>query len=563
MFSDVVSVQELLAVEPLTDFKIWGGWHGRHNSVRQISSCLPLKGTTPDTLLVLNLRGLSFREMLDSIQRALETPPAGIFLLGTFEAPDQEIAATLARSTVPIIGLRNIDDIEVIKEARRLVENLKLSGCFLKFVVSSNHFFVNLLNNKGTGALLNYLEGILDNPVIITNSLFEPLALPDFQPQAPDEWKSRLKLIRKHYYSSVSSGKSAGNCLPGLDLHRISVKIADEDTVRNYYLTNLKTGSANYGFLIVEERFTQLNELSLAQFQKAALPLVSELIKAKEIMETTKKYKQNFIYDLIFNNFESYSTVVNLGKIWGWNLLKPHHLLIMDFQCPASKDAQDVQEHLQFIVNKVTNSFSPKSIITEMEEKLVIIIPDPGEKDRRERKKYIKAIAQTLKEKIAAEFPEIPVSFGIGKFYPSTSELCRSYQEAKTALELGKFTEKNAGITHFEDLGIMRLLASIRYEQLNDFCQEYLAELIAFDEKNKTNLLETVQTYFAENGDQKKIAGKLFIHANTLRYRLNKIQELLDIDLQNWDDFLNLYVALKINAMQLAVADDRKIPASS
>lgn len=556
MDSKKVSVLELLAVEPLTGFKILGGWSGKYNIIGEITPTIPDAQNSGDKLLVLNCRSLTTQVIVEILAQAIEKPVAGVFLIGTPEPYlSTELCNAATEAQIPVIYLQALNDTVIIEKTYQAVQRLKEIGVFLNFVQSANSYLINLLNEKGMAALITYLEVIIDNPVIITNPLFEPVNVNDYQPGESVEWKNRLKLLKQHYYNGrIALGKTSDHELRR-NIEKVNTGLAGNGETFSFYCVKLKAGNTNHGFLIVEEKQNKLTEFNLAQLNQAAAPIVAELIKTGEVLQTEQKYKESFIYDLLHNNFESHNTIVKQGKIWGWDLAKPHHLLILAIHSrKQSSFEQVVGESLQLIINNVMTSFFQKPVAVELNEQLVLLIPDPAEKNRRERKKYIKSIAKSLKEQIVTRIPEASVSIGIGRYYPSTTELCRSYQEAKTALELGKFTKDRSKVTHFEDLGMMRLLASIRHELLDDFCQEYLDELIAFDKHNKTNLLETLETYFTENGDYKATAGKLFVHANTLRYRLNKIQEVLDVDLQQSEDFLNLLVALKIKAMLTVLA---------
>jgi len=191
-------------------------------------------------------------------------------------------------------------------------------------------------------------------------------------------------------------------------------------------------------------------------------------------------------------------------------------------------------------------TFSQQPLISEFNGQIVVIIPFTDNKDNKLNKKNILQLAHKLLKKLEITFPKLKLSMGVGRFYNSATDLCRSYQEAKNALALGKFIHEENHITHFEDLGIMRLLANLNYEQLEDFHQEYLGEIIEYDQKNETNMLSTLYMYFKQNGDINRTAEKLFIHPNSLRYRLKKIEELSEKNLQNYEDNLNLFIACKI-----------------
>ena len=135
------------------------------------------------------------------------------------------------------------------------------------------------------------------------------------------------------------------------------------------------------------------------------------------------------------------------------------------------------------------------------------------------------------------------LSIGIGQLHDAPADLCRSFQEAKQAVSLGRYRHPTEGITSYADLGILKLLSHVRTEELDDFCQETLAPLIDYDEKNDTAYLRTLEVYFEENESLPAAAQRLFIHVNTLRNHIRKISELLDADLTLTDQRVLFYVA--------------------
>lgn len=99
----------------------------------------------------------------------------------------------------------------------------------------------------------------------------------------------------------------------------------------------------------------------------------------------------------------------------------------------------------------------------------------------------------------------------------------------------------------FGDLGIYSLLFSIDDEKsLRRFYKTYLGKLIDYDSVNNTQLCYTLDVYLSNNGNANATAEALYIHRNTLRYRLDKIRSLLDDDLENLSTTVNYIIAFKI-----------------
>ena len=547
----IVTVQELLALHQVADFKIITGWSGRENYFSKITTTLSGEQVTGDALLVLNCRDLNSQEINSKIFEALKKTVAGIFLLATPEPLLTEDSITNAsKAKIPIIYLPKLRRLQELDDAFYLTQSLKSKDFFFEYIKSSSSHLLNLINNKGISSLIEHLEATLGNPVIVTDSAFKNISSSEYGQKILLKCPQVFKHIKNAYHEKKLAVSGHNN-----QLWKNSGKIrilCDDTTTITCYVLELKNDTTVNGYLIIFEIIARVNQLDILQTIRAAPVIISEFIKQAEKIAIEKKYKESFIYDLLHNNFESHASLLKYGEIWGWNLSEPQQLIIMEVANHHSTENldNDLFENLSAIIAGAGATFFKKPMISKQNEQLVIIVPYPEERTPKEHKKELRQLVNTIKDKIRHQLSEVSVSFGIGRLYPSITDLCRSYQEAKTALELGKFLEKSNSITHFEDLGIMQLLTSISHEQLADFCREYLDELIAFDEKNELSLLTTLHMYLKENGDFNVTAKKLFIHPNTLRYRIKKIEEILDLDLEKYENIINLLVALKINNMR-------------
>ncbi|MBP1762241.1 MAG: hypothetical protein H6Q64_1783, partial [Firmicutes bacterium] len=139
----------------------------------------------------------------------------------------------------------------------------------------------------------------------------------------------------------------------------------------------------------------------------------------------------------------------------------------------------------------------------------------------------------------------IGLSFAIGEKY-SPVELHRSYTEAKTTMNINRLMGEKNFLKHFHDQGIFSLLYLHDPELLKEHCYKTLGKLIQHDREYKTELMDALRMLLDSNMNWKETAGKLFIHVNTLHYRMNKVQELLGLDLGTLHNQADLYITLKL-----------------
>jgi sugar diacid utilization regulator len=353
----------------------------------------------------------------------------------------------------------------------------------------------------------------------------------------PGEQQELLQLIF-HNQRTIRKDKSAGQTV-----FRGMVTLQEQQRIF-YYTTALVADGYCYGHLVIQETVV-CTPVDLCQYEAVSRFILEELIHRQHSVETERRYQSGFIYDLLYNNFDSNEVLIERGKLWGWDFTKIHHLLIVAIENKGDDYYFEASGILKAI-QKAVRAYAPQALICEQQGQIVVIVRKGETEDERTNKKNSITLAKTLQQRMLTAFPDKKIAIGIGKSYPTAGDLCRSYQEAKTALELGPFLQQTNYIIHFEDLGLMRLLAVISYEQLEDYYKEYLACLEEYDTANATNLLETIECYFEQNGDLNTTAEKLYLHPNSLRYRLKKIEDMINGDLQNLEYKLNLFAACKI-----------------
>lgn len=157
--------------------------------------------------------------------------------------------------------------------------------------------------------------------------------------------------------------------------------------------------------------------------------------------------------------------------------------------------------------------------------------------------KEIYKIAQQIEEALEGEL-NLKVVIGIGTVVSHIRELARAYKEAQVAIEVGKVFDTEKSIINYENLGIGRLI----YQLPTTLCEMFLQEVF---KKNPIDSLDqetlfTINKFFENNLNVSETARKLFVHRNTLVYRLEKIKKLTGLDLREFDDAITFKVALMV-----------------
>ena len=190
----------------------------------------------------------------------------------------------------------------------------------------------------------------------------------------------------------------------------------------------------------------------------------------------------------------------------------------------------------------VQNMYPDKNkdyVISVGEQDIVLVKEMKSYTDSREIEKVAKSIADTLSAEFFAK-----VSIGIGTIVDNIKDLAKSYKEAQVSLEVGKVFDTDKNIISYENLGIGRLI----YQLPTTLCEMFLQEVFKKGSMDSLDreALTTIQAFFENNLNVSETSRKLFVHRNTLVYRLEKIRKMTGLDLREFEDAITFKVALMV-----------------
>ena len=157
--------------------------------------------------------------------------------------------------------------------------------------------------------------------------------------------------------------------------------------------------------------------------------------------------------------------------------------------------------------------------------------------------KDLEKLAKSIEDTLQGEY-YMHSYVGIGTIVNGVRDLARSFKEAQVALEVSKVFDSDKTIVSFNSLGIARLI----YQLPTTVCEQFLREVFI---KGSIELLDqetlfTIQRFFENNLNVSETSRGLFVHRNTLVYRLEKIKKLTGLDLREFDDAIVFKTALMV-----------------
>src|SRR5438270_6456779 len=277
-------------------------------------------------------------------------------------------------------------------------------------------------------------------------------------------------------------------------------------------------------------------------------------------MLAQKNLVKGFFDDLMYGTYDSEDSLRQRANFLGCDLARPHLVTLIEIsQIEGEQNGKDVHQtstpsaqtederlaahkRISSIIRRRIQDSYPVSVVHEHENLLTCILCLSKDPNAARLKTWLRDLSRQMRSD-----QNVRLSIGIGNTCQSISDYRRGFAEASEALQMGQNLHPEGGVTHFNDLGVYRYLYKIaRMDDLRDMYQDQVGRIANYDRRKGTDLLDTLKTYLECTGNLTKTSSSLFVHRNTLIQRLERLQSLCEIDLQERSNWLTLQVAIKV-----------------
>ena len=259
-------------------------------------------------------------------------------------------------------------------------------------------------------------------------------------------------------------------------------------------------------------------------------------IAAFQIQNLLVAYKERFDKD----NFIKNLLLDNLLLVDIYNRAKKLHV---EVSCPRAVYLIETKDEKDGIVSEVLKGmFSPQAgdYVTAVDESSLILIKSVESTTTPET---LHELAETIVAMMNAE-ALLDVKVAYGTVVQELKDVSKSYKEAKMALDVGKIFYVEKKVIAYSTLGIGRLIYQLPVNLCKIFIEEIFGDNVPMDLDEET--LNTLNKFFENNLNVSETSRQLFVHRNTLVYRIEKIQKSTGLDLRSFDDALTFKIALMV-----------------
>jgi len=349
-----------------------------------------------------------------------------------------------------------------------------------------------------------------------------------------------LKHIEENDYDNEGSYKVHKDEIRGNIVDRITIPIVIENV--------------EYGCIFIWLDKKELTPLDNMLIESYVHIIALDFVKKLSLYNMESNYKLEFFDDLLSNNENRQKKAMERGKTFNLSKYLKYTVIVILLKdiYPLDKVAVDNMslskgniKDLLFITGRIAKLYRQNIVYVDKSDRILILYGSDKSKDSQTIKSEVIIFCQNILSEALKKFYENNLTIGIGRSYDETKLLNKSHVQAKLIVENLSKTSMTC-IKHYDDLGLYRILAFDGIQgELMEFCSDTIKPLIEYDKVNNSELVKTLKIYFQCDGNMKKIAEKMYMHYNTIIYRVQQIKDITGLDLENGDSRLNLEVALK------------------
>jgi purine catabolism regulator len=297
-------------------------------------------------------------------------------------------------------------------------------------------------------------------------------------------------------------------------------------------------GDEQFGTLVVRADRSALDEEAVVAVQRAAVAIALRQVQARALAEAHEGFAAVSLEELVSGQIRDSDELAERAGTFGWDLEVPRAVLLA---APGAPGTAPPEGDLRRLAAAARHGLDERSIVWVRSRTVAALIVAPSRSPAERRR-----VAGVLQREAGVRLGPVPVTVGLGRVVTDPLSLPGSFREARIALETGVWEDGPGAVRAFEELGLERLLAALPPGEVEDFKEQTIGRLLAYDQTQGGELVTTLVSWL-ETRSIAETARRVYAHYNTVRKRLERIEELLDVSLSDPRRALDLAVALRVH----------------
>ena len=405
-----------------------------------------------------------------------------------------------------------------------------------------------ILSEKGFVGITNTLSLLIGNPVFLTDGNYNLLSGSMTSDELQKQYGIRIRDVINRI-KNMWHKKGLQNLLNPQRLDYDSSGLGKISVATMPIMVN----NVLNGNLFILELNENIESDDFVALKDSAKIIAMEILKQKVGLDMQNRIQSELLEDLLsgycdekafYRHVQRMNETIKPDDKPVFKTVKPMVVAFInlinfekDIEASSIKQPYDIKTKLRNIMNEYGVNYHNGVLISSRSDCIICLFAlkqNGGLDDFSDLQDYISR----------KNIDKCCCSVGLSNVFTEISKVKDAYDCAKIAA-FSADPNKKLQVVFYNKMGVYLLLNEIKnLPEADAFCHLYLNPLLEYDSENSGELIKTLEAFFAENCNLRKTADVLYMHKNSVSYRLNKIQQLTGLDINNSDDKFNLQLSL-------------------
>lgn len=401
-----------------------------------------------------------------------------------------------------------------------------------------------LLTGEGLGKICSTLSQMIRNPSFVVDPKGDILA---------SSFKNKSLLTEYDRFFSKDISRLHEQALHSLQAHSWN-KLPTMETGDDYILVPVNTSGRRAAYLIAHACNNTFANTDYIALEHASTLVSIILMQEQSILEKEWQLKGECLEDLITHNYSDEDMMTRRACYYHIDFHQPFVIFAIEIDHFVSSIEEKnwklkeekihgiKEEILGEIRHSITLFHRPVIMLSKSDH--VAVLTNIHSKEDMDK---CRALVYSTIQDLNTRFVMLNFSAGISRVHKSLADAAASYEEALRALRCAPRLNTNEKVIAFEDLGAFHFFYELKDSPTTQtFLQERMNTLLAYDKDKNGELINTLSAYFCNNQNMRKTAETLFMHKNSVAYRLRLVEELTGLKLSDSESAFQLQLCLKL-----------------
>ncbi|MFD1037523.1 helix-turn-helix domain-containing protein [Virgibacillus byunsanensis] len=382
------------------------------------------------------------------------------------------------------------------------------------------------MSHQGLTGITRTLSSLINNQICVCDEFFNLLSY------TYDSAKEIVEELRKKEPLMV------GELFSETNLAYRTISLNDSYYDISLFAINIENETTGV-LMVINDKNEVLDSLDIFAVEQATTVFALELQSRNQYISNHFNY-EGYLMKGIINNPEKGVSILKSKRFYKEN--NQYMILKIEIvnELTEFKEIHATKQSFSRLLYNYLSMFQYRSLVYEdsMEYSILFLINKKVYEEEIHRSVYV--MLEEIKKR-----SKLSILAGMGRCFIEMSEINSSINDSNKCVEFMKMIDVEHDFMSYKELGAYRLLLNIEPKELDNFLEIKLQTVLDYDLKQKADLVNTLELYLYFNQNIRKTAEKMYLHENTIKYRINKVKKIMGITEFNGDITFEINLALK------------------